>query len=123
NIAYDEEPVADISQSEIDNQDLETATKDWKDILSDEEWPKVMNVIARGGRFDEYGAGFDGDNAINASPAATHLYLESYATSRNSITGEYNKGTVTWSPQRFQDGSLLTDKFPAEEWPFKAANH
>nr|WP_313233431.1 molybdopterin-dependent oxidoreductase [Tissierella praeacuta] len=123
NIAYDDEPVSDIKQEEIEMQDLENAIKDWSNILTKEEWAKALNVIARGGRFEDHGSGFDGDNHKYAYKGAVNLYIEKLATSKNSLTGEYYSGVATWNPESFSDGSLVRDVFPETEWPFKAANY
>ncbi|WP_326911514.1 molybdopterin dinucleotide binding domain-containing protein [Sedimentibacter sp. MB31-C6] len=125
NLAYDGEAVDDISDEEIEMQDLETATSNWKDALgSEEEWKKVMNLLSRGGRFEDHGAGFDGDNRVFANTKCFSLYNEKLATSYNSITGEkFAYGTPAWNPQRFFNGELVSDVFAKEEWPFKAANY
>lgn len=125
NMAYDGEPVDDISDEEIEIQDLETAVRNWKNALnSEEEWRKVMYLLSRGGRFEDHGAGFDGDNRVFANTACFSLYSERLATSHNSITGEkFEYGTPSWNPQRFLDGKLVSDVFTKEEWPFKAANY
>lgn len=123
NLAYDEDAVADISKEEIEMQDLETAINDWKDILTDEEWPKVLNVLAKGGRFEEFGEGFDGENHLYPNESALTIYSEGYASKKNSFTGEYNKGVPGLNPERFSDGTPISEVFPVEEWPFKASSH
>lgn len=125
NMAYDGEPVDDINDDEIKMQDLDTVYNKWKDALSsEEEWKKVMTLLSRGGRFEDHGAGFDGDNRVFANTACFSLYSELLATSYNSITGEkFEYGTPAWNPQRFFNGELVTDVFPKEEWPFMAANY
>lgn len=123
NVAFDDVPVDDISKDEIANQDLENATKEWADILSSEEWPKALNVISRGGRFDEHGAGFDGEDHEYGFKSSINFYMEGFATGKNSLTGEYYSGIAGWNPESFQDGTLVTDLFPETEWPFKSANY
>lgn len=124
NIAYDENPVADISQEEIELQDLDNALKDWENSLSSKEWKKVMTVLSRGGRFDPHGSGFDGDNRIYSTDTCFSIYSERLATSRNSFTGkQFEYGVPAWNPERFMDGKLVTDVFSTDEWPFKAANY
>ena len=125
NMAYDGEPVDDISDDELKMQDLEAVYSKWKDALSsEEEWKKVMTLLSRGGRFEDYGEGFDGDNRVFANTSCFSLYSELLATSRNSITGEkFEYGTPAWNPQRFFNGELVTDVFPKEKWPFVAANY
>ena len=125
NMAYDGEPVDDISEEEIELQDLNSAVNGWENALgSEEEWRKVKYLLSRGGRFEDYGAGFDGDNRVFANTACFSLYSEKLATSFNSITGEqFELGTAAWNPQRFFNGELVTDVFPKEQWPFMAANY
>lgn len=123
NMAYDDEPVADISEEEIKMQNLDEIEKEWSDILEKDEWPKVLNIISRGGRFDHHGEGFDGDNHIHAYKGVVNIYGEAYALGRNSLTGEYFNGVPSWNPESFSDGTLLEDMFPRTEWPFKGANY
>ena len=67
-------------------QDLESVKTQWADILTEEEWPKVLKVLSRGGRFEEYGVGFDGERHIYPYTGIINIYVERFATSRNSIT-------------------------------------
>lgn len=122
NVAYDIEPVSDISKEEMELQDLESVKTQWADILTEEEWPKILKVLSRGGRFEEYGVGFDGERHIYPYTGIINIYVERFATSRNSITGQYYSGVPGWRPEAFSDGTLLTEAFPESEWPFKAAN-
>ncbi|WMJ78261.1 MULTISPECIES: molybdopterin-dependent oxidoreductase [unclassified Sedimentibacter] len=123
NMAYDGEPVSDISKDEMDMQDLENAMKDWKNSVTEEEWPKVLKVISRGGRFEDHGAGFDGDNHKYPYKGAVNFYVESFANGINSMTGEHYRGVAAWNPESFSDGTLIADTFPESQWPFKAANY
>ena len=125
NIAYDVDPVDDISQEEIEMQDLEEATSNWKNSLaSDKEWKKVMTLLSRGGRFEDHGSGFDGDNRIYTTNSCFTLYSEKLATCRNSFDGKQNEwGTPAWNPERFYDRKLLREVYSNGDWPFKAANY
>ncbi len=51
NLAYAEEPVADIDAREAQLQGLDELPDSFKAAVSDEEWPKVQNVLSRGGRY------------------------------------------------------------------------
>ncbi|KOX95751.1 molybdopterin-dependent oxidoreductase [Halorubrum tropicale] len=67
NIAYSRDPVGDASGDELrvfreshenglgEQFDLDR----WKAAVTDEEWPKVVTVLNRGGRFEEPTAGYD----------------------------------------------------------------
>lgn len=124
NIAYDDEPVADITQDEIDIQDLDITLEDWKNSLTSEEWKKAMYIISRGGRFEPHGSGFDGDNRKYINSNCFTLYSENLATSRNSFSGKpYEYGVPTWNPESFINGTPVKKVFNDEEWPFRAANY
>lgn len=123
NIAYDEEVVPTISKEEIEMQNLENEINDWKKVLSEEEAKKVAYVISRGGRINSYEDGFEGDNHKFTTGEIVNFYMEKIATSKNSYDGEYYDGVIGWYPEKFADGTLLTDKYPEEKWPFKLGSH
>lgn len=124
NMAYDLDPIADISKEDLENQDLENAVKEWKDILPQDEWNKVLNILAKGGRFEEDAdMGFDGDKHIHGNFKVVNLYSDMFALGRSSYTGEYFKGIADYNPEQLWDGTDLREKFPETEWPFRAANY
>ncbi|MCK8823982.1 molybdopterin-dependent oxidoreductase [Fuchsiella alkaliacetigena] len=126
NVAYDQDPVPDIDDEEAKLQDLVGAKANWKpvdDILQADEWAKAAYVLSRGGRFEEYGAGYDGDNRIDGYFGCISIYSEWMASSKNSYNGEFFPGVITWEPEKFIDGTPISDYFPIEEWPFKLANY
>ncbi|WP_049983824.1 molybdopterin-dependent oxidoreductase [Halorubrum sp. BV1] len=67
NIAYDRDPVPDASADErrVFRESHESGLGDqfdldrWKAAVTDEEWPKVVTVLNRGGRFEEPAEGYD----------------------------------------------------------------
>lgn len=123
NIAYDGEPVPNISKDEIKLQDLEAAMKPWESSLSAEEWPKALYVIARGGRFEETANAFVGDNHKYGYMGCFNIYIETMATANNSYTGRPFAGTLVYNEEAFADGTLLIQKYPEKEWPFKGISY
>lgn len=123
NVAYDVTPVPDISEVEKKLQDLDAASSPWKKVLKPEEWPKVLYVLSRAGRFEPYGSGFAGDNYKYANPGCFNLYSEALATAKNSFTGKPFSGVIGWNPEAFADGTPLTQAFPEDKWPFKGASY
>ena len=123
NVSYDEEPVPDINNHEIELQGLQPELDKWKSILTPEELRKVAFVITRGGRFEQYDQGFIGEEAKYATKGAIKFYMEEAATARDSYTGEFYPGVLGWYPERFADGTLLTDKYSESQWPFRGANY
>lgn len=126
NVAFDEKPVPDISEHEIQLQDLQTELEKWKKSLKPEELKKVAYVISRGGRFEKSGQGYvgkDGTDIKYPFEGCIKFYMEDVATSKDSYTGEHYSGVPGWHPETFADGTLLTDKYPESEWPFVGANY
>ena len=75
-MSYDEEPVPDINNHEIELQGLQPELDKWKSILTPEELRKVAFVITRGGRFEQYDQGFIGEEAKYATKGAIKFYME-----------------------------------------------
>lgn len=126
NAAFDENPVPDINNHEIEIQGLQQNMAKWSKILPKEELKKVAFIITRGGRFEKAGQGFIGKNQDDfkyAFEGAVKFYMEEVATAKDSFTGKYYSGVPGWYPETFADGSLLTDKYPVSEWPFIGASY
>jgi tetrathionate reductase subunit A len=123
NVSYDGESVPDINNHEIELQGLQSELDKWKSILTPEELRKAAFVITRGGRFEKHDQGFIGEDAKYPSKGAIKFYMEATATARDSYTGEFYPGVLGWYPERFADGTLLTDKYSESEWPFRGANY
>jgi anaerobic selenocysteine-containing dehydrogenase len=70
----------------------------WKTIVGEALWARVVHVLNRGGRFDEFAKGYDGDLARNKYGTLINLYQEKTATTKNSMTGKPLPGVATWLP-------------------------
>ncbi|BCV21323.1 dehydrogenase [Moorella sp. Hama-1] len=123
NVAFDGTPVPAIQPEETRLQELDQATGDWRQALKPKEWPPVLYVLSRGGRFEDYGGGFEGDNHKYPSTGVFNVYSEVLATSRNSFTGEFYPGVMGWYPEALADGTPLDKAFPPDKWPFKAVSY
>ncbi len=129
NLAYDGEPVADITEEEIRLQGLDKVPDAWKKAVTAEEWPKVLNVISRGGRFHPIEEAIDpksGRNAYmkkNAKALEALLYSEVRGTRKNNYTDSYYPGTLSYTAQQFANDQLFTDVYSETEFPFVATNY
>ena len=129
NLAYDGTPVADVEAEDIRLQALDTLPASWKAAVKDEEWPKVLNVMSRGGRFHPIAeaVGEEGRNAYvkrdSTSPLESLLYSEVRATRQNNYDGSYSSGTLSYTPQAFADKRLFTDVYSEDEFPFVSTNY
>lgn len=124
NLAYAKDPVADISNEDIKLQALDELPEAWKGAVTAEEWPKVLQLLSRGGRFwpTEARVGKEGRSAL-ASEYVHYFYSELRGTNKNPYSGKFARGTLGWTPESFADWSAMTDHFSAEEFPFGVANY
>jgi tetrathionate reductase subunit A len=118
NAAFAGTPLPAITGTESRMQGMDEAIAPWKSSLKPEEWPHVAYMLSRGGRFEAYGEGFEGENHKYGYNGCFSVYAELIATARNSITGEFFPGVMEWNPERFADGRLLSKVYPKEKWPF-----
>jgi anaerobic selenocysteine-containing dehydrogenase len=73
----------------------------WERIVGPEWWRKVVYVLNRGGRFDDYEAGYNGPRLRNAYGTLINLYQEKTAKLRHSMTGEPLPGVAVYLPGPF----------------------
>ncbi len=118
NIAYDGEPVPDATDEEIDifvkaRKHLPKSVFDiekWKKALNNDEtlFRKVVYVLNRGGRFQNYDKSYDGVFVKNKYGKLINLYSEKVATTKNSITGKKFYGYAKYIPISNSKGEELT---------------
>lgn len=125
NLAYsDGDPVPDISDEEARIQGLDALPESWKAAVTEEEWPKVLQVLSRGGRFWPLEGTYDDQGRTNyAASYMTCFYNEDKGTARNHYTGEYESGVLHWQPETCADRTPLRDLYSAREWPFASTNY
>ena len=70
----------------------------WKTTVGEALWPKVVYLLNRGGRFDDFAKGHDGKLARNKYGTLINLYQEKTATTKNSMTGKPFPGIAGWLP-------------------------
>ncbi|MCL5040359.1 MAG: molybdopterin-dependent oxidoreductase [Firmicutes bacterium] len=61
-------------------------------------WRKAICVMNRGGRFDEFEKGYDGDQMKNKYGTFVNLYQEKTYKTKNSMTGKAFSGVAYYSP-------------------------
>ena len=125
NLAYDGEPVEDITEEEMHLQGLDNLPEKWKASVKEEEWPKVLKVMSRGSRFHpiEECLGDGKRNAYAGKPFECFIWGEKKATHKNPYSGEYPSGTLHYTPQSLADGTPLDEAFDAAEFPFGATTY
>lgn len=123
NLAYDTEPVNDIEETDIHLQALDALPEAWRAAVTEEEWPKVLKVLSRGGRFWPIDEAFEDEKSSYGTEFMTTLYSEKRAMNINSLTQERSHGTMRWTPELFSDLTPIEDRFPRSEWPFTSTQY
>lgn len=125
NLAYSGgDPVQDISDEDACIQGLDALPTSWKTAVTEEEWPKVLQVMSRGGRFWPIDDVYDEKGRSRyAASYMTCFYNESKASAKNLYSGEYESGVLHWQPETCADKTPLRDLYPVEEWPFVSTNY
>ena len=126
NIAFDGEPVPDADAEELAlfERVRTRALKDgfelaqWKAAVTPEEWPKVVYVLNRGGRFApadrEAGDGFEGDWLQGRYGGLCAFYDPKTAAAKDAISGRNHDGLAHTTPITYSDG---TEVEPPAELP------
>ena len=127
NLAYaDDDPCEDIDPAEAHMQGLDDLPEAFRAAVKDEEWPKVLRVISRGGRFwtdEQHPMRADDGRAPKLKNCMTYIYNEKRATTNNGFSKQSYEGGLKYNEQRFADMSLVTDHYSVEEYPFTASEH
>jgi len=123
NIAFGEDPtgikaVQDAGQREIEIlkaarshlPDTVFSYDRWRTIVGDALWAKVVYVLNRGGRFQDYSKTYEGDLLANRYGKMMNLYQEKTAKTIHSGTGKKNAGYARYVPTQDYVGKLLADR-------------
>lgn len=118
NVAYaDGDPVAPIDAEDLAVCGLESFQQTYSDALKAEEWPRVLKVLSRGGRFEPAANRWDGERLGHRFTKRVSIYAPEVARSRNAITGERFSGVPGWVKPTTIDGTPLDVLDPPEQWP------
>lgn len=82
----------------------------WQKIAGP-SWRKVVYLLNRGGRFDDYKDGYDKAQLKNKYGTLINLYQEKSAKTKNSMTGKAYPGVATYLPASADSlGRLIQDE-------------
>ena len=109
--------VPNVTDEEKKVNDLGSFYDQFKASLSEEEWLKVLSVLAKGGRSEPRRNARQGDKLTHRFNKTLHFYAEETAQTRNSMTGEKFLGTTTWVEPTTALGKHLHKLDDPKEWP------
>lgn len=130
NVAFDETPVPDASAEELAlfaqarqlglGKGYDEAA--WKAALKPEEWPKVVYVLNRGGRFAPPETAYEGEWVKMRHGAQVNLYDEVAARQKSSFDGKFFDGTpMLWSVVDYT-GKEVQDPLPLQFTNWKSSH-
>lgn len=94
----------------------------WKTSCGDQWWRKVVYVLNRGGRFQEYSKMYKGDYLANPYGKLVNLYSEKVATTKHPATGKPFAGIARYfEPYVDYAGNPVADE--AQGYTFKLITH
>lgn len=92
----------------------------WQQASGAQMWRKVVYVLNRGGRFENFRKIYDGDKMAHRFGGTFHLFIERVAKQKDSITGQRFDGLPRFDPPRFSNGQPVGDQdFPFQIITFK----
>jgi len=100
NIAWDGSPVPEASAEEMElfrktHRHLQPSVfseERWRKAVRPEDWPKLVYLLNRGGRFDASDAAYDGAFIKAKLGGVNRFYIEEVAAARHSMTGKLFAG-------------------------------
>ncbi|MEA3467904.1 MAG: molybdopterin-dependent oxidoreductase [Thermodesulfobacteriota bacterium] len=92
----------------------------FKECLLPKEWRQTCYVLARGGVFKKYTEIFDGEKFKHGIQRIV-LYNEELAASKNSLTGEFFPGTLSYRAPADSAGNILAEQ--DREYPFTVVTY
>jgi anaerobic selenocysteine-containing dehydrogenase len=98
--------------------------KRWKKIVGARLWPKVVYVLNRGGRFQDFAKSYDGDKVANKYGTQINMYCEKTAATKDSMTGKKFSGIARYVPIADSLGRRLPDDaYPLTLITYRQAFH
>lgn len=130
NIAFDDEPVPDASDREMEvfKKARENALgkyfdiKRWKQAVKEDEWRKVVYVLNRGGRFEESSQGYIGEHVKYQFAGQANFYDEGVAAGKNTFNGEAFEGIPVYEQIKQFNREPIESKMPLQFINWKARN-
>lgn len=118
NVAFDGKAVPDAGDAEVNifleaRKHLPKSVFDvdrWRASCGDANWRKVIYVLNRGGRFEDFNSAWDGDKVKNKYGTLVNMYMEKTAAVKNAMTGKNFSGMATYIPEiRDCTGNVVDD--------------
>ncbi len=81
----------------------------WKRVVGEDKWRKVVYVLNRGGRYENAGNEYSGEQLKYTFGKMVNFYAERVASTRDSMTGKYFDGLIKYEPVKDIMGNEVKD--------------
>ena len=81
----------------------------WETILGSSLWRRVVYVLNRGGRYEDFEKAYKGDALAHAFKGHYNIYVENVAVAKDSMTGQNFSGMPIFDPVREASGAVVND--------------
>lgn len=88
----------------------------WKAAVGSDNWPRVVYVLNRGGRFEDFAKAYNGDYLGHPVSRLLNLYVEPVAVTKDSVTGINYSGVPRYVPIQHADGKPVVY---SGDYPFR----
>jgi anaerobic selenocysteine-containing dehydrogenase len=130
NVATDGSPVPDADDNELklfmdSRKHLPKTIFDperWQKIAG-ANWRKVVYVLNRGGRFQDYKDMYKGDQVSNKYGKLINIYQEKTAGTKNAFTGKQNSGYAEYKPVTTTMGKTPKESGFEDGYPLHLLTH
>ncbi len=93
----------------------------WKAIVGQDLWPKVVYVLNRGGRFQNFANGYKGNQVANKYGRLVNIYQEKTYGVKSAMTGEHLTGYARYVPPQLDvTGKPVND---GQEYDLRLITH
>ncbi len=82
----------------------------WQKIVGEKWWKKVIYVLNRGGRFQDYMKAYDGEKLKNKYGTLLNIYVEKAVKTKSAITGKKYPGVAVYLPITNSLGKEMFDE-------------
>jgi len=120
-------PVPDGSAQDMNS--VSRWQKSYDSALRPDQWPKVAYVVARGGRFEDYGMAYVGPrpgwltHRYGNDKNHLQIYNEVLATTHNAVSGALFHGTAQYAEGTTMKGRPIREIDKSAEYPFMLSTY
>ena len=116
NIAFTgKKPTEEATDDDLSITGVERLVPKLKSVLKADEWKRVANLYAHGGRFENHSDAYDPDNRAwmrHRFDLPQLIWNENVGSTRNTLSGKFEVGCAAWREPSFGNGKPMRSIYP-----------